>query len=227
MRAGEQVVERQAERVNVGALVDILRRQNLLGRHISRRANRLLCQRLQVAARRVGAKDVGQAEVEQDNAIRLFFDHRVRRLDVAMDNALTVRIGERVGHTSRRPQRLLLGHPAARQAFAMLVERLAVDVLQRQIDRLPTLGNSGVFIGQENIVDQDDAGMPERRDRPRLTRDASKQLMRVRADLNDIFARRHHLKSDETMQAFVAGKHDLRHAALPQFLQDFIFIQEF
>ena len=111
-RAGRHLVEHDAEREQVGARVE-LPAARLLGRHVRHRAQRRprhrhsLAMRGLVRRRRLGPLDqLRQAEVEHLGlAARRHED--VRRLDVAVDDALGVRGVERVGdlHGERQQRR--------------------------------------------------------------------------------------------------------------------------
>ena len=91
--AGEQLVEDDAEAVDVAAGVDRVRlAAGLLGRHVGRRAEHLAVGR----HRRVVGVALGQAEVHEVR-LAVGVEQDVRRLDVAVDDAERVRAAERVG----------------------------------------------------------------------------------------------------------------------------------
>ena len=100
------MVEHRAERVDIGALVDGLAAR-LLGRHVRRRADHRADDRLVERRRgRASGNDVvgvaasleilREAPVDHDGLAELA-DQHVRRLEVAMDDALAVRVRERIG----------------------------------------------------------------------------------------------------------------------------------
>ena len=102
MAAGERLPEEHADRPDVRGAVRLLPGQPLGGdvpegsRHVSG------------GGERVRLFDPRQAEVEQaDGELVALLDHDVRRLDVAVDDALGVRVRERVQHLrgdfDRRP----------------------------------------------------------------------------------------------------------------------------
>src|SRR6185503_1502002 len=78
---GEELVEDEAERVDVAARRDLAAGE-LLGRHVGRRA------RAQRLARRPGEAEVG------DPDLAAAVEHDVRRLQIAVDDAAVVRRGE-------------------------------------------------------------------------------------------------------------------------------------
>ena len=93
----QQLVERHAQRVDVGAVVDDHPLgQRLLGAHVAERAE-------QVAGHRQPgvALDAGQAEVG-DPEVAARVDQQVRRLDVAVQDPLLVRVLERLGRLESR-----------------------------------------------------------------------------------------------------------------------------
>ena len=99
--AGDQLVQRGAQRVNVrlrlGAPGDLLRR-GVAGRAPGRAIG--LGAALAVAAHRLGA---GDAEVHQRDLAGVI-DNNVRRLDVAVDDrrVLAVQVDQQLGHLHRR-----------------------------------------------------------------------------------------------------------------------------
>ena len=91
-RAGERLEQHAGERVHVGPAVDVAAAR-LLGRHVVRRAHREAGPRQPV----VGLAPLGQAEVGQERVLAAVApgDQHVRRLDVAVDEAVRVRDVER------------------------------------------------------------------------------------------------------------------------------------
>ena len=106
-RAREHVVEHRAERVDVGALVDRLAAR-LLRRHVRRRADHRAGERSRPSTRRRRgtapstspasrrAQILREPPVDHDGLAELADEH-VRRLEIAVDDALAVRVRERVG----------------------------------------------------------------------------------------------------------------------------------
>src|SRR4051794_22006959 len=93
--AREQLVAEQPKAVHVGLFGDLLA-EELLGTHVGRRANHhsglRQSQRLAVEA---SLENRGDAEVAYKRAPCAVVPENVRRLDVAMDDSLAVRGGER------------------------------------------------------------------------------------------------------------------------------------
>ena len=89
--AGQQVVERAAQAVDVGADVGLLGVDGLLRGDVVGRAEHLALVR-QAAVDRLLAGHLGQAEVEHldDRPVALAGEHQVARLDVAVDHAVLV-----------------------------------------------------------------------------------------------------------------------------------------
>jgi hypothetical protein len=101
---GQQLVERDAERVDVGALIDRRRAHQLLGRHVRYRSER------RSRARELRRSfERGEPEVEQHDAA-LHREHDVRGLDVAVQHAGGVRMLECLRDLEHDPEAHL--HPA-------------------------------------------------------------------------------------------------------------------
>ena len=134
--AREELVEHQAERVDVAPHRDLAARE-LLGRHVGRRAGADV---LHVAHGR-------QAEVH-DADLAGAVEHDVGRLQVAMQDAALVRRREARAELPRDLERLVLRQPA--DAAQQRREILAVHVLHRQ-EQLP--------VDLADVVDAADVGM--------------------------------------------------------------------
>ncbi len=101
--AGQHLVEDHAQAVDVAAGVDVVRlAARLFGRHVGRRAHDLAVRRHRLA---VGVA-LGEAEVG-DVRPALAVEEDVRRLDVAVDDAVVVGVLQGVGHLGDE-----LGRPA-------------------------------------------------------------------------------------------------------------------
>jgi hypothetical protein len=130
--AGQQLVEHAAERPDVGPLVDRTAAR-LLRAHIGRRpedqpvARRIA--RCRLAPIRVVGQDLANPEVED-------FDHSVggdldvRRLEIAMDDALVVRGIESAGDLSGNLERLDDRQTARRRGGEPIRKRVAIDQLE-------------------------------------------------------------------------------------------------
>ena len=92
----EHLVDNRAERPDVGAGVDLGRREDLLGRHVLRRAEddaRLRCPRRSVLGD-VPLRDPEVEDLDEVRAVGAPGDEEVRRLEVAMHDAARVRLGD-------------------------------------------------------------------------------------------------------------------------------------
>jgi hypothetical protein len=107
------VIEDRAERVDIAALVDGLA-SRLLRWHVGRRADHraydrelagacaAIRTRIEVLWNRV-AEILRESPVDHDGLTELA-DHDVRRLEVAMDHAMRVRVRDRLGSDDHRRQ---------------------------------------------------------------------------------------------------------------------------
>ena len=126
--AGDQVVEHGAERVDVGAAVERAAVE-LLGRHVGERADAVDLGHVRAEvqhAAEVGDLDVGDGAVGEHR-------EQVRRLDVAVDQALAVDVAER-----HRALEADLDDQLERQQLvgaAVRAQRAAGDVLHHQVGR--------------------------------------------------------------------------------------------
>ena len=98
--AGQHLVQHAAERVHIGSAVDVAVARRLLGTHVGDRPHGHAGLG-DLVARRAGHR-AGDAEVSHDGVGPLEQD--VLGLDVAMDDAMLVRVAERVGHLTSDPQ---------------------------------------------------------------------------------------------------------------------------
>ena len=108
-RPREHLVHHAAERVHVGAAVEGVAGR-LLGAHVDRRADDEPGDGEPLV--RGGADRAGDAEVGDDRVARL--EQHVAGLDVAVDDAVVVRVGERVGDLAgdrAAPRRPAAGRP--------------------------------------------------------------------------------------------------------------------
>jgi hypothetical protein len=122
-RAGERLVQHDAEREDVRARVDRLA-GDLLRRHVARRAEHHPGGGLVV-----GEAHAREAEVH-DLRAALRIQHDVRRLDVTVHDAALVRIREAVGDLAHDLHRLERAHALVRQARSQVG---AVDELHGKV----------------------------------------------------------------------------------------------
>ena len=144
---GQHLVEDDAQRVDVGPVIDLQRPLHLLRGHVVQRAHHLPRPGQREVAG-VAAQQLGQAEVGDLHAA-LAVQQDVLRLDVAVDDALLVGVLQGVADLRHDPQRLL---------------RLQVAVAQQlpQVDAVHVLHDEVVeAAGLAEIVDGDDVGMAE------------------------------------------------------------------
>ena len=142
LAARQQFVQHHAQRVDVGAGVDVAALQ-LLGRQVVRRAGHQAVQRRQHRA----VRDACDAEVQHLGLVALG-DEDVGRLDVAVHDAAAVRIGQRIGNAPHQLCRLRRCRlPASGQRLAQVAPAQA---FHRDVDA----------VGREpGVEDRDDAGV--------------------------------------------------------------------
>ena len=239
--AGQQALQHAAERVDIGALVDglaarLLRRhevgraddgagaRDVIGRR-RRRRRRRRCDAGLVAADRLGDAPIDHQRLAEAG------DHDVRRLQIAMDDAVAMRIGHRIrrGEHVRHQRQPLLQR---RRVEDQLLERAARDQLHR-VERLAR--------GQPSrLVDGHDRRMLQpRRDR-RLAQEARLEdalprharrvaIGRVLDGAPQRIGRRrrrrlvvadHHLERHVAAHLLVGGAKDLAHASGAERLLD-------
>jgi hypothetical protein len=106
----ERLVQDERERVQVGLLADLLALA-LLGGHVGERAEHVAG-----ARQRILADEARTAEVRQLGGFRAVLravrDEHVLRLDVAVDDAARVRVGERAGECDSDREQLLVAQVA-------------------------------------------------------------------------------------------------------------------
>ena len=119
----------------------------------------------------------------------------VGRLQVAVDDAFLVRRGQAVGNGGSDLHRLA---PRQRSAFEPRAECLSVEQFHDRVDPL---------VGATNIVNGQDVGMRERRNRPSLTLEALARVGTCRRPVA------HYLDRDIALEPRVVGSIHLAHPA--------------
>ncbi|MEQ9497640.1 MAG: hypothetical protein RIT81_12300 [Deltaproteobacteria bacterium] len=216
----EDLVEDGAEPVDVGLGGEQLRAPlGRLGRHVLRRAGdraarglrrRELPDELDAPVLRfervVAADDLGEAPVDQDR-FTVLTDHDVRRLDVAVDDAVRMREGHCVGD-------LLVDREQADARELLLLRGVALvdrveDVEQR--DAAELLHHVEELAGREaaDVVNRDDRRVLELPGRLDLGPEAADEV------LGGVASAEEDLHGDLAADVGVAGLQDATHAAAP------------
>ena len=167
--AGEHLVRDHAQRVDIGAVVDVPRAVDLLGRHVVRRADHRAGLG-QLLARALGPDELRDPEVEQlhlDAAVDVL-EPDVVGLEIAVDEALVVRRLERAQRLLEDRERL---GPRQRAPADPRRQRLAFEVLHHE-------EHAAEGIAAE-VVDVDDVLVPDRVDRARLLVEALDDVLRA------------------------------------------------
>ena len=158
--AREAPEEDAAEREHVGARVDVLLAARLLGRHVPGRADR------DAGRRELGLGAPRDAEVDDLHAAHVALDEQdVPRLEVAVHDAVRVRLCERRGDRRHHEDRVL---DRERRGGEAVRQRLAVDPLHGEERR------AGRRRAVEHVAY--DGRVPERREERRLTLEADVAL---------------------------------------------------
>ena len=195
--AGEELVEDDAERVEIGALVD-LGAARLLGREVLRRADDRA--RLGHLAR-AGARDPEVGHLDAAFAV----DEDVVRLDVAVDDPVPVREARARRGSGARTRRDVDRRRAA--ADDELLQRAPVEVLHRDVVRV---------LGLAAVVDRDDVRMVERGGVLRLAAEPLDELLVVRVAVVE------DLDRDAAAELLILREVDVGHPAGAELADDLV-----
>ena len=196
--AGQHVIGRDAERVDVAAGVE-LAAFDLFGAHVERRAHRDADLR---EVRAAVALHAGEAEVG-DFHFAAAGEHDVFGLDVAVDDAFAGRFGERGGDLPQDIEReLRRERAAAANDFAQIA---AGDVFLRDV-------MDAVFLA--DFVNLHDAAVHERGGRPRFVMESA-NVVRIAGQLGV-----EHLECDLPAERKLLGQIDLGHRPAAQPAED-------
>ena len=197
--AGRHLIEHDAERIQVAARVGI-EPLRLLGRNIVHRADGLAAALLADIFQR------GDTEIRHLDHV-VIRDHDVLRLDVAVNDAVRMRVLERFCDLRGIAQRLLRAeHAALREA---LLERHALDELHDDILRVAAV---------PHVIHRDDVRLREHGDGVCLRLKAVFQLGILRHLITQ------DLDGDIAVQLMAHGLINDRHAAAADDLQDLVAI---
>jgi hypothetical protein len=153
---------------------------------------------------------LGQAEVHDLHVAR-GQDHDVRGLHVAVDDAVSVRVVERLRDVAHDPDRLRPGEEAL--VVQDRGERPALEVLERDVEE------AGLGIAVD-VVDHDDAGMRQPRRHPRLHEEAPLEVVALL--VGDREDETHDLERDRPVERGVAALVDDAHHPAPELRADLV-----
>jgi hypothetical protein len=180
----QQFVEQHAERIDIGANVNLAASEvRLLGTHVTRRAEAAAPKRHRFARSRVAkaaiAQGLGDAKVDDLRHRRAIdgCDQHVARLQVAVNDSPLVRVVHAAADLDEQPQAAGQWHPAS---IAERHQRSAADELHRE-EWQPLRSGPGV-------VDLRDIRMAHARQRLPLEREAGDHLRRVHAGAQNLQA---------------------------------------
>ena len=197
----EGLIEDGAKREQITARIDP-RLERLLGRHVAGAAEDI------ALARELRRVELGHTEVH-DLGLALLQDHHVSRLDVAVDDAVLVRVGEGVGEASGDAQGVGPGHGA-------ILDDVFEGAPAQELKRHEEGAGRGV---DANLVHDDDAGMLEAGGRPRFLVEA---LLEGLAQFLGDRLEEEGLERDRAHQGKIAAFVHDTHGPPPDLADDFV-----
>ena len=201
--AAEGLVEHERERIEIGLLADVAPLA-LLRRHIGERAEHAAGACQGVLAGETRAAEVGELG-RPPGPLGLSRHEHVVRLDVAMDDAARMCVGERIGECEADLEHVLVGKRAAGD---QLGECIAVDQLADQVE--------GV-VDCAGLVQRDDRRVRQARGGQRLARRPLAVPVGTQPDPLD---------GDLAMQELVAGAPHLAEAAAAESLEQLVAAED-
>ncbi len=192
--AGEHLVADQAERVLIGPPVQVLPSLALFRRHILRGAQQIARR----GERLLGGERLGDAEVGEDDSIAFLVDEDVVRLDIAMDDAATVRVGESIRRLRQVPEDLF-------ERWLRVVPQEDAHTLAAN-ERDSEERQASLVV---DLVDLDDVGVIELALGAGLSCEALNDLGIIAEQ------REQHLDSDLAVERLLVAEEDDGHSAAP------------
>ena len=196
----EHLVEHDAQRIDVDAMIGVLARAHLLRRHVFGRAHDVARQRDVAGRRRVGDGQLGHAEVQHlavtDRSVRVHAQEDVVRLQIAVDDAVEVRRRDTAHGGQHERDRLDERHLS--RSLHPIGERLAREQLHDQTRRALVL---------DDVEDRHDVRVIDAARGERLAAETREHLGTGGERGEDP------LERDTALGADVDGRVDLRHPA--------------
>ncbi len=148
--AGQQLLQHDAQRIDVHRRRDRRPAVLLLGRGIARRVGLAALVRGGLQLRRLGVQQLGDAEVEQLHQPALV-DQQVRRLDVAVHDQVPVRMRDRVAGLQHQAQP---GRPIQRVAGRMGDQVRPVDAFHHEVGPAVVIDPRVVQAGDVRVLQE-------------------------------------------------------------------------
>ncbi len=209
-RSGEAVKERDADRIDVGAMVDLRLVLHLLRRDVHRRPEDRPARGQPIEERIVDVlRDAEVEELRRDDTIGASREEDVRWLDVAVNDARSVRGLERGEDRPGHLERPLHGEPAL--PLQPLVEVLPLEELH---------DHEGLLLVDACVEDLRDGGVVDLGRGHRLPKEALDEVGAHPEALD------HHLEGHLLSQDAVGRHVDPPHSALPEQPFDAVFVRD-